>query len=249
MFPSVVNDSARQMMGRLAEYVKDNGVLTATGTNTIAVTSNAAITAISTGMTLVFRAAATNTTAVTLNLNGLGGKQIRKIVAGGTDSAPLVAGDINISGVYELHYDETTNAGAGAWIIINPTDPIAYYQGNVLGTVSETGGVPTGALMESGANANGRFWRFAGGLQIATSATGIIASVVAGNANSGFLSFPANFSSSPRVTTNVVTQNPLRFSSSAEVSTGSTFRIWLGDAGPGTSVDTQVVWTATGAWF
>jgi hypothetical protein len=37
---------------------------------------------------------------------------------------------------------------------------------NILGTVSQTSGVPTGALMEHVTNANGEYWRFAGGLQI-----------------------------------------------------------------------------------
>ncbi len=36
---------------------------------------------------------------------------------------------------------------------------------NVLGTVSQSGGVPTGALMESGSNANGSYRRYADGLQ------------------------------------------------------------------------------------
>lgn len=135
MFPSSVNNSARQMMTRVAEYIKDNGVLDALGTNTIAVTSSSPITAITTGMTLAFRAAATNTTAVTLNLNGLGGKDIRKVI-GGADSVPLAAGDINIKGIYLVNYDATANAGAGAWILINP-----------LVTAASIGAVPlTGSL-------------------------------------------------------------------------------------------------------
>lgn len=137
MFPSSVNNSAREMMTRVAEYIKDNGVLDALGTNTIAITSNSPITAITSGMTLAFRAAATNTTAVTLNLNGLGGKDIRKVVTGGTDSVALSAGDINIKGVYVVHYDATTNAGAGGWILLNPAGA-AY--------LPLTGGTLTGSL-------------------------------------------------------------------------------------------------------
>ena len=36
----------------------------------------------------------------------------------------------------------------------------------IVGTVSQSGGVPTGALMESGVNGAGQYWRFAGGLQV-----------------------------------------------------------------------------------
>jgi hypothetical protein len=37
---------------------------------------------------------------------------------------------------------------------------------NILGTVSQTGGVPTGAIIEQDSNANGRYTRFADGTQI-----------------------------------------------------------------------------------
>ncbi|WP_246226482.1 phage tail protein [Pseudomonas atagonensis] len=39
---------------------------------------------------------------------------------------------------------------------------------DILGTVSQAAGVPTGALMEYGTNANGEFWKFACGLMICT---------------------------------------------------------------------------------
>ena len=42
----------------------------------------------------------------------------------------------------------------------------AFRRGNVLGAVAQTAGVPTGALIEQGSNANGRFVRFADGTQI-----------------------------------------------------------------------------------
>jgi hypothetical protein len=38
--------------------------------------------------------------------------------------------------------------------------------GSMVGTVSESGGVPTGALIESGSNVNGFYTRFADGTQI-----------------------------------------------------------------------------------
>src|SRR5690606_15811578 len=42
----------------------------------------------------------------------------------------------------------------------------AYRQGNILGTVSQSGGVPTGALIQTGSNANGSYVRYADGTQI-----------------------------------------------------------------------------------
>jgi hypothetical protein len=71
-----------------------------------------------------------------------------------------------------------TNAGAairnytggvaeGAWNML-------YAQGTALGPVSQTAGMPTGALIETGSNANGSFVRFASGLQICTRANAAI---------------------------------------------------------------------------
>ncbi|MBN8241855.1 hypothetical protein JF546_02380 [Nitratireductor aquimarinus] len=50
----------------------------------------------------------------------------------------------------------------------NLTPDKAFRRGNVLGTVSQSGGVPTGAVIERGINANGEYVRFADGTQICT---------------------------------------------------------------------------------
>jgi hypothetical protein len=43
---------------------------------------------------------------------------------------------------------------------------VSFYRGNILGSVEQSGGTPTGALIETGSSANGKFTRFASGLQI-----------------------------------------------------------------------------------
>ncbi|MDA1378672.1 hypothetical protein PCI56_00920 [Plesiomonas shigelloides subsp. oncorhynchi] len=43
-----------------------------------------------------------------------------------------------------------------------------YSQGNIVGSVSQSGGVPTGAIIQRGSNVNGEFVRFADGTQICT---------------------------------------------------------------------------------
>gem|GEM_PF-1982928 len=122
-FPSTVNDSARQMMARQAEWLKDNGVLAAAGNgNVITIATNSKVTNPPHGMTLAFKANATNTGAVTLGINGGSGLKLRKIFAGDTDAVDLDAGDITAKGVYVVHFDSGANAGAGAWILINPTN-------------------------------------------------------------------------------------------------------------------------------
>tara|TARA_R110002049_G_scaffold23545_10_gene83639 strand:- start:29035 stop:29529 length:495 start_codon:yes stop_codon:yes gene_type:complete len=51
--------------------------------------------------------------------------------------------------------------------------------GGVLGTVSQSGGVPTGALIERDINANGQYTRFADGTQICTGSITITNSATA----------------------------------------------------------------------
>lgn len=46
---------------------------------------------------------------------------------------------------------------------------LLFQSSNVVGTVSQSGGVPTGAVVERGSNANGHFTRFADGTQICRS--------------------------------------------------------------------------------
>ena len=48
----------------------------------------------------------------------------------------------------------------------NPAE--VFKQSNILGTVSESGGVPTGAIIERGSNSNGEFVKYADGTMICT---------------------------------------------------------------------------------
>ena len=48
----------------------------------------------------------------------------------------------------------------------NPAE--VFKQSNILGTVSESGGAPTGAIIERGSNANGEFVKYADGTMIST---------------------------------------------------------------------------------
>lgn len=79
----------------------------------------------------------------------------------------------------------------------------AYTQGTVLGSVSQAVGVPTGALIERGSNANGDYIRWADGTQICTHVTNGHASGVTNASGALFNStiqtwnFPASFSSLP----------------------------------------------------
>lgn len=120
MPPSGVNNSARQMMGRVAEYIKDiGGILESSGTaNSITLTANSAITTYTNGLRFTFRAGATNNGAATLNVNNLGAKAIRKQV--GSEDVPLDGGEIVEGCVYEVIYSSGIDSGSGGWQLINP---------------------------------------------------------------------------------------------------------------------------------
>lgn len=122
--PGTVNGSARAMMGRVAEIVKDlGGALTAGGSaNALTITANSAFTTNVNGRFLAFRAASDNSAAATLNVNGIGAKSIRKMTSSG-DSA-LVGAEIQADGIYLVNYSEALNGAAGGWLLINPTTVI-----------------------------------------------------------------------------------------------------------------------------
>ena len=62
----------------------------------------------------------------------------------------------------EIRVDNITDeAGTGAPEIVDH-----YKKSNILGTVSESGGVPTGAVIERGSNSNGEYVKFADGTLI-----------------------------------------------------------------------------------
>ena len=133
----------------------------------------------------------------------------------------------NVNGHLTLHrFNATTiwqtytpggNAGATAgrlWHrVYNPTTSTwlpwrrVYDQGSILGTVSQSGGVPTEALIETGSNANGRYSRWADGTQMCwhtiSAGSGIAAG--AGTAASPYATsafgwtFPAAFALPPVV--------------------------------------------------
>lgn len=64
-----------------------------------------------------------------------------------------------------LSIGNTTDPGAGN-LTVNGS--LAYTRGNIVGTVSQSSGTPTGAIIEKGSNANGEYVRFADGTQICT---------------------------------------------------------------------------------
>ena len=73
-----------------------------------------------------------------------------------------------------------------------------YNQGNILGTVSESSGVPTGAIIERGSNANGEYVKYADGTMICTAFIGNVTVSVAATSQEVFVyPFAATFTVEP----------------------------------------------------
>lgn len=120
-------DNVMRSLGAFsAQFIKDTGAVnTVAGTgDAITVTLSSSITAYATGQMFRFIAGAANTTAVTLNVNGIGVKAIRKI-SGGTDVA-LVSGDILAGDTYTVIYRASANAAAGGWVMIGVASLASY---------------------------------------------------------------------------------------------------------------------------
>lgn len=101
---------------------------------------------------------------------------------------------------------EFLSLGGGNWICLhyNPANG-TYGRSTIVGTVSQAGGIPTGAIIEKGSNANGDFVKFADGTLICSDRFGFNAGT---NSAAGSLfqtaitparEFPAAFVGVPKV--------------------------------------------------
>jgi hypothetical protein len=120
MNPSGVNDAIRGVMAGVARWDNDiSGEVSTAGTSTAyTVTTNQTLTAYANGIRLALIIDETNTGASTLNVDGLGSKNIYK--AQGSALTTLGAGDLVAGAIADLFYNSALNAAAGGWFLANP---------------------------------------------------------------------------------------------------------------------------------
>jgi hypothetical protein len=114
-------------------------LLTVSGTDTLTALGTPTVTAYATGNLFYFVAAATNTTSVTLNVDGLGAKAVTR-----HGSTALVAGDILTGEVCLVVYDGTR------FQLLNPD---SYTNLNVSGNLTLNGGTTNGVAYLNGSKA------------------------------------------------------------------------------------------------
>lgn len=114
---NTIDTMLQNLAGITARFYGDIGGLGTVGgtADVITLTSLSTYQTLEPALMLSFKAAAANTGAATLNLDGLGAKAIRRQ----GDSA-LVANDILANGRYIVQYDADYNTAAGAWVLLNP---------------------------------------------------------------------------------------------------------------------------------
>lgn len=124
---------------------------------------------------------------------------------------------------------------------------------SLLGTVSQSGGVPTGAVIERGSNANGEYVRFADGTQICTLRTTISLAIATGFVG-GFRTlsqtwtYPAAFSAAPSFCGTA--ENLTAFGVVSTGTVATTTVAWAATAVTSqTAADRTVSLTAVGRWF
>lgn len=66
------------------------------------------------------------------------------------------------------------STGTAWWVFGTGVQPDVYRRSNIVGTVSQAAGVPTGAIIEYGINANGDYTKFADGSLICSRQTGAL---------------------------------------------------------------------------
>ncbi|MDP5220737.1 DUF2793 domain-containing protein [Ruegeria sp. 2205SS24-7] len=118
-----------------------------------------------------------------------------------------------------------------------------YDQTTILGAVSESGGQPTGAVIERGTSGQGDYVRFADGTQICTR-------FFSAAASSHTWSFPATFISAASVSLQALARHataPRLVTEGGDLSaTGVTLKVWNA---AGAAASAPVHATATGRWF
>lgn len=130
----------------------------------------------------------------------------------------------------------------------------AYKKSNVVGTVGQTAGVPTGALMESGSNANGFYWRFASGLQICIGS--LISGGTATTQGSIFVSTPASgsfpiaFAAAPVVVASgLYNASGQGWATQATFPSATTWGSWAVCFGASNGSASTISLIAVGRWF
>tara|TARA_R110001592_G_scaffold8189_2_gene45262 strand:+ start:2513 stop:4294 length:1782 start_codon:yes stop_codon:yes gene_type:complete len=137
--PSTLNGSSRVLMSDVAKW-RDliSGAKISATADTMTLTSGASLASYAQGTLICFENGATNTTAVTINVDSLGAKAIVK-----NFNVPLVAGDLVAGGIYIIAYEAT----AGNFQLLSPG---SRQQATLVGAETLTNKTLTSPVLNTG---------------------------------------------------------------------------------------------------
>lgn len=128
-----------------------------------------------------------------------------------------------------------------------------YSRDSILGAVSQSSGVPTGAVIQRGSNANGEFVRFADGTQVCWAERALTVTTTAaggihvdGAPANGLWAYPATFSSPPNTHCNA--RHGGMWANALVATPNSVTSIVMSTVAR-SSVAVNVAFTAIGRWF
>lgn len=143
-----------------------------------------------------------------------------------------------------------TNSRTAADTAVN--NIIATYKSaakaDILGVVAMSGGVPSGAVMETGTNANGNYYKFANGLLVCTYLGGPYTVATGGTLNVGWRTFAAAFSAPPIVALHVNSSFPYLVTQNCEPGVSQTAVAYSLRNGHTASLTIYAGFVAVGRW-
>lgn len=157
--------------------------------------------------------------------------------AGNWTQTYITYGGNSIAGHVRKYVRSMGSAGWSPWLEV-------MHQGRMVGAVGQSGGVPTGAAMERGSNANGEYVRFADGTQICHG------SIVTSASGGVSWSFPAAFATSSNLSVQAM---PVVAIGTATIANCNAISVSAASLRAYNTSNTQLAvalrLTATGRWF
>lgn len=154
---------------------------------------------------------------------------------------------------FVAHGRALVGLSGGAGKFIRSTGANTAVMQDMVGTVSQSSGVPTGAIVERGSTANGEYVRFADGTQICTYnavysiTTGAVGSIHRDSTSVGAWSYPAAFAAAPAVSTSAASNSAWTGVGAASASQLNGCPVFAPIALSGSNI--RIYFQAIGRWF
>lgn len=231
--PAEFNTKAFNLLGALPDFVTEANALS-TDVNAKSSTATSAASAASSSATSASNSAAAAASSATSASNYA--TSAAGSAASASSSAASALSDANRAEAAAATVDLPSAAGNALKLLRQNSGNTALEYFSMVGPVSQSGGAPTGAIVERSVNANGEYVRFADGTQICWHSF----------AGGSSWTYPASFSDTARVVLTPFSSLPRVVATQNNAATGTDTNQWDLSG----SVQTSVVrGISIGRWF